>query len=115
MGIPIRRSFNSFNSFKLFNFGCSFAALSLTPVAHGQAPASGFTRSPAAETVVLPRSVPDPLEPVNRVMWAFNRGLMTGVVKPTSRVYRFVVRKPIRTGIGNFDEKPINPAGRFDD
>src|ERR1051326_72930 len=110
MGIPIRRSFNSFNSFKLFNFGCSFAALSLTPVAHGQAPASGFTRSPAAETVVLPRSVPDPLEPVNRVMWAFNRGLMTGVVKPTSRVYRFVVRKPIRTGIGNFGRNLTYPG-----
>ena len=57
---------------------------------------------PAVETVVLPKSVPDPIEPLNRVMWAFNKGLMTDIIKPTSRVYRFVVVKPVRTGIGNF-------------
>ena len=34
------------------------------------------------ETVVLPRSVPDPLEPFNRVMWGFNKAFMTGVVRP---------------------------------
>ncbi len=26
--------------------------------------------------MVLPNTVPDPIEPVNRVMWAFNKGLM---------------------------------------
>ena len=57
----------------------------------------------AQETnVVLPPSVPDPIEPFHRAMWAFNKGLMTDVIKPTSRVYRFVVVKPVRTGIGNF-------------
>ena len=34
-------------------------------------------------TVVLPPSVPDPIEPFNRTMWAFNKGLMTDVIKPT--------------------------------
>src|ERR1039458_5431473 len=37
----------------------------------------------SAESVVLPQSVPDPLEPLNRVLWDFNEGLMTGVIKPT--------------------------------
>ena len=64
----------------------------------------------AAETVVLPKSVPDPLEPFNRVMWGFNKALMTGVIKPTSRVYRFVVVKPVRTGISNFGRNLTYPG-----
>ncbi len=35
-------------------------------------------------------------------MWDFNMGLMTDIVEPTSRVYRFLVAKPVRTSIGNF-------------
>ncbi|HSY18118.1 MAG TPA: VacJ family lipoprotein [Candidatus Acidoferrales bacterium] len=60
--------------------------------------------------MVLPASVPDPLEPFNRAMWAFNKELMTDVIKPTSRVYRFVVVKPIRTGIGNFGRNLTYPG-----
>jgi MlaA lipoprotein len=85
-------------------------SLWLSPFAHGQDPAAGFTRPPAAETVVLPKSVPDPMEPLNRVMWAFNKGLMTGVIKPTSKVYRVVVVKPVRTGIGNFGKNLTYPG-----
>jgi ABC-type transporter lipoprotein component MlaA len=85
-------------------------SLCLSPFAHGQEPAVGFTRLPAAKTVVLPKSVPDPIEPFNRVMWGFNKGLMTGVIKPTSRVYRFVVVKPVRTGIGNFGRNLTYPG-----
>jgi len=84
--------------------------LCLSPFAHGQEPAVGFTRPPAAETVVLPKSVPDPIEPFNRVMWSFNKGLMTDVIKPSSRVYRFVVVKPVRTGIGNFGRNLTYPG-----
>jgi ABC-type transporter lipoprotein component MlaA len=64
----------------------------------------------AAETVVLPKSVPDPIEPFNRVMWGFNKALMTGVIKPSSRVYRFIVVKPVRTGIGNFGRNLTYPG-----
>jgi ABC-type transporter lipoprotein component MlaA len=85
-------------------------ALCLSPFAQGQEPAVGFTKPPAAETVVLPKSVPDPIEPLNRVMWAFNKELMTGVIKPTSRVYRFVVVKPVRTGIGHFGKNLTYPG-----
>ena len=82
----------------------------LSPFAQGQAPDAGLSGPPAAETVVLPKSVPDPLEPLNRVTWAFNKGVMTAVIKPTSRVYRFVVFKPIRTGIGNFGRNLTYPG-----
>ncbi|HZQ48139.1 MAG TPA: VacJ family lipoprotein, partial [Verrucomicrobiae bacterium] len=63
-----------------------------------------------AETVVLPQSVPDPIEPLNRVMWGFNKALMTDVIKPTSKVYRFAVAKPIRTGIENFGKNLTYPG-----
>jgi ABC-type transporter lipoprotein component MlaA len=85
-------------------------ALCLTRSARAQEPAVGPTKPPAAETVVLPKSVPDPLEPLNRAMWAFNRGLLTDVIKPTSKVYRFVVVKPVRTGIGNFGKNLTYPG-----
>lgn len=66
--------------------------------------------NPPTATVVLPKSVPDPLEPFNRVMWGFNKAVMTGVVKPTSRVYRFVIRKPLRTGLSNFGKNLTYPG-----
>ena len=110
--------------------GLVVLSLCLSLFAHGQEPAVGVTRQPAAdlsrrlvapksdvggsqteaETVVLPKSVPDPLEPFNRVMWGFNKAVMTGVIKPTSRVYRFVVVKPVRTGIGNFGRNLTYPG-----
>lgn len=66
------------------------------PAARGQ-----FSNAPAGGRVVLPPSVPDPFEPFNRAMWQFNKGLLTDVIKPTAYGYRFVVRRPIRRGIGN--------------
>ena len=65
-----------------------------------------------AEIVVLPKSVPDPIEPVNRIIFGFNNGIMTGLVKPTAKVYRLIVIKPVRTGIGNFG-KNITFPGRL--
>ena len=79
-------------------------------IACGQQPSVVARQPPAAATVVLPQSVPDPIEPFNRLMWGFNVGLMTDVIKPTSRVYRFVVVKPIRTGIGNFGKNLTFPG-----
>jgi len=78
--------------------------------ARAQGTYAGSTNSRAAEQVILPKSVPDPIEPFNRAMWGFNKGLMTDVVKPTSRVYRFVVAKPVRTGIDNFSYNLLYPG-----
>jgi ABC-type transporter lipoprotein component MlaA/pimeloyl-ACP methyl ester carboxylesterase len=84
--------------------------LGLSLFAHGQEPADGATKGSAAEVFALPKSVPDPLEPVNRIVWEFNKGLMRGVIQPTSRIYRFVVVKPVRTGIGNFGKNLTYPG-----
>jgi len=66
----------------------------------------------AAEVIVLPDSVPDPLEPFNRSVWGLNEGIMT-VVKPTSKAYRFVVRKPVRIVIRNFGKNITYPGRLF--
>jgi len=83
--------------------------LCLLPLARGQKPTAGVSTPPAAQTVVLPASVPDPIEPFNRAMWAFNQELMSGVIKPTSRLYRFIVVKPVRTGLGNMGKNLTYP------
>ena len=62
------------------------------------------------ETIVLPESVPDPIEPFNRAMFGLNQAVMIGVVKPTARAYRTVVIKPVRTGIGNFSQNILYPG-----
>ena len=85
-------------------------SLCLSPFAHGQGTTAGFVPPPPAETVVLPKSVPDPLEPLNRMMWAFNKRFMTSIIKPTSRIYRFIVPKQIRTDIGNFGKNLTYPG-----
>ena len=84
--------------------------LSLALSARGQGKVAGLTNSSVAEKVVLPKSVPDPIEPFNRVMWGFNKALMTDVIKPTSRGYRFVVVKPVRTSISNFGRNLTYPG-----
>ena len=38
---------------------------------------------------------------------------MTGAVKPTAKVYRLIVRKPVRTGIGNFGKNITYPGRLF--
>ena len=62
------------------------------------------------ETIVLPESVPDPLERVNRAVWVFNKGVLSCVVRPTAKVYRLVVMKPVRTGIANFGRNIAYPG-----
>jgi len=64
----------------------------------------------AAERVVLPESVSDPIEPFNRGIYAFNNGILTGLVKPTAKVYRHIVIKPVRTGIANFGRNITFPG-----
>lgn len=45
---------------------------------------------------------PDPLEPINRKVFAFNEVVDTSVLKPAATVYRRVVPSPVRTAVGNF-------------
>lgn len=102
--------FNSQSGRRIGNLALGVLALCLGLPAHGQEALAGFARAPTSETVVLPKSVPDPIEPFNRAMWAFNKGLLTDVIKPTSKVYRLVVIKPVRTGLGNFGKNLTYPG-----
>lgn len=44
----------------------------------------------------------DPIEPVNRAMFAVNDGLDVVIVKPLATVYRNVLPNPVRRGVSNF-------------
>jgi ABC-type transporter lipoprotein component MlaA len=65
--------------------------------------------SPAGDGIVLPAVFNDPLEPFNRAMWGFNKGFLTWVVRPASKVYRHTVIKPVRTGIGRMGKNWTYP------
>ncbi len=86
---------------------CAVAAATITNQFDGAMP-----RMTAGSRIVLPSSVPDPMEPFNRGIWAFNKGVMLHVVQPSGKVYRCIVRKPIRQGIANFGRNVMFP-GRF--
>jgi len=52
---------------------------------------------------------PDPLEPFNRKVFAFNEGLDKVVLRPTALAYKAVVPSPARTGISNFFSNLADP------
>jgi ABC-type transporter lipoprotein component MlaA len=66
-------------------------------------------QSPAGDSIVLPSGLNDPIEPFNRAMWGINKGFMVSVVRPFSRGYRYVVVKPVRTGIGKMGKNFTYP------
>lgn len=63
--------------------------------------------SPAAK--LLP-PLNDPFEPVNRSVWAVNKGLLVGVIQPTGEVYRTVVPRGARTSVSNFSRNITYPG-----
>lgn len=44
----------------------------------------------------------DPLEPLNRSVYAFNDGIDKAVLRPVARGYEAVVPQPVQTGVSNF-------------
>ena len=73
-------------------------------------PAGNVTQATGTnDLIVLPEAVPDPIEPFNRVMWAFNKTLLVNLIHPTSKVYRRVVVKPVRTSISRFAKNLTYP------
>ena len=61
----------------------------------GAALATGCATGPNANPA-------DPFEPYNRGMTRFNDNLDKAVLKPVATVYRDVMPRPVRTGVGNF-------------
>lgn len=45
---------------------------------------------------------PDPIEPWNRGVFAFNEAVDIAVLKPAATAWQAVVPAPVRTGVGNF-------------
>jgi phospholipid-binding lipoprotein MlaA len=43
----------------------------------------------------------DPLEPTNRVIYAFNDGLDTVILRPAAQAYRFLIPSQVRGGVHN--------------
>jgi len=56
------------------------------------------------------RSEADPWEPMNRPLFAFNRGLDKATTKPLAKGYEKVLPQPVRTGISNFFRNLGTPA-----
>lgn len=55
---------------------------------------------PSPEQAQAPRRLEDPLEPLNRFTWQFNRALTLGIMDPLSSVYVAVVPEPVRKSVG---------------
>lgn len=66
------------------------------------APALGAVAAAMLCTGCATTTPGDPLEPVNRKVFAFNDGLDRAVLKPTATAYRKVVPAPVQTGVSNF-------------
>lgn len=50
------------------------------------------------------------MEPFNRGVWAFNRGLLVGLIEPSSRVYQTLVPRPARKSIQHFSHNVLYPG-----
>ena len=59
---------------------------------------------------LFPAAMSDPFEPMNRGMWAVNRGLLAGVIQPTGKAYRTVVPSPVRRSIRDFTRNVTYPG-----
>lgn len=62
------------------------------------------------EPGLFPDSIPDPYEPLNRGLWAVNRGILMGVMQPSGRVYRTIVPPPARQSINDFTRNITYPG-----
>jgi ABC-type transporter lipoprotein component MlaA/pimeloyl-ACP methyl ester carboxylesterase len=62
-----------------------------------------------ANAIILPEPIGDPIEPVNRALWALNQGLLKGAIQPSSKVYRAVVPADVRRGFWNAGRNLVYP------
>ncbi|MFN6018026.1 MAG: alpha/beta fold hydrolase [Verrucomicrobiota bacterium] len=72
------------------------------------APSVNHAQVPRDE--LMPESLSDPIEPFNRSVWEFNRGLMHGFLHPLSAGYRALVPAPARASVRNFSRNITYPG-----
>ncbi len=79
-----------------------------TPALRAETPATVEAHDDYDEYAVA--SVSDPLESVNRRVFAFNDWTYTRVLRPATRAYETVVPRPVNTAIGNFYDNVRYPV-----
>lgn len=57
-----------------------------------------------------PDFIADPIEPVNRGIWAVNKGILLGVVQPAGKAYRQIAPPPVRESINHFRHNLTYPG-----
>lgn len=65
--------------------------------------------TPAAGSAADQQNI-DPLEPVNRKIYAFNDGLDRYLLRPVGKGYNAVLPQPVRNGVGNFFDNWTYPV-----
>lgn len=83
-------------------------ALAFAMLSSCAAPSTNHAQVPRDE--LMPESLSDPIEPFNRGVWEFNRGLMHGFLHPLSAGYRAVVPEPARASVRNFSRNITYPG-----
>jgi ABC-type transporter lipoprotein component MlaA/pimeloyl-ACP methyl ester carboxylesterase len=86
------------------------AAVALHGAVGQAAPDTTGPGASGKDRIVVPRPVADPIEGVNRSLWAVNEAILKDFVNPSSKVYRAVVPKPLRTAIGNLSSTISFPS-----
>lgn len=89
-----------------------------SPLAYGVLAFAMFSSCTAPSTnqaqvprdALMPESLSDPIEPFNRGVWGFNRGLMHGFLHPLSAGYRALVPAPARASVRNFSRNITYPG-----
>lgn len=67
-----------------------------------------YSNYPFHEEIAEPIS--DPLEPLNRLIYGFNRAFESIITIPVTTVYKAIIPKPVRTGVGNFMQNFKEPV-----
>jgi ABC-type transporter lipoprotein component MlaA/pimeloyl-ACP methyl ester carboxylesterase len=73
-------------------------------------PPPAATRAATSSPAIEPEFLKDPAEPLNRGIFAFNRGVLEGVVDPAAQIYQMIVPKPVRTSINHFTHNVMFPG-----
>jgi len=91
----------------------ALAALLASCTTPGTAPTAARTDSHGHAP--SPEFINDPLEPLNRGIWAANKGILVALVQPVAKGYRAVVPPPARNSINNFRRNLTYPGRLIND
>lgn len=113
--IPV---FSKDSSSVKYRLGAATAALGVFVGSCAPGSHSGRQSSPLPQTSGrdaadnYPEVIADPFEPVNRGIGIANSGLILGIIRPTSYLYRSIIPAPARKSVGNFAHN-ISYPGRL--